>query len=834
MTRSYRFGTFELRLVERQLMLDGEALAIGSRAFDVLLALVEHRDRVLSKDELLDLAWPGLVVEENNLQVQVSALRKVLGCHAIATIPGVGYRFAVPVGEEDEPAAAAPGDRSQWTNLPVAADEFVGRERDLRELVRLAGAHRLVTIVGSAGIGKSRLAHEAARILSNAFPDGVWHADLSGEGSPAEVGAAIAAATGVAPGDGLAPGPLPASLARRNLLLLLDNCEDRLESTATLAAGLLASAPGIRILATSQDALRVPGEHLVRLGTLGVPPPGSTLAEARRYDAVTLLERRAQAVDRRFRLTEGNIATAIEICRRVDGIALAIEMAAARVPVMGMEALNAELGESLRILRSSDRDAPPHHQTMEAMLDWSCAGIPPGERQALRSLAAFAGSFRLDCALEAVADAAGASGSAVDILGALAERSRLQVEGAEPARYRLLGTMRVYLLECLAREGERDRVFERHGRIMARLAGLIEAAHWTLPEPEWLRRHLPDRDDLQAAFVRAHGRGDAEPAGAVLDALRWLDFERDSPGAFQPFIRMAVDLLPAASPLARARLLNGLTTFRRLPVDGVAPLHLARERVEAWRPLGDRRQLHLALTRLAAYSAYSGSEGESDAALAEARALDDGTIPARILAMHADNAADIGWIRGDASMTRRHAAELQSLAPRSGGERLATVARMHFSKALILEGRPLQAATALARVAEQFASLGLAALEGHVHALRCGALLAAGRVAAAREAAAAALPLAIRNGYSDPLLEQVGIIAALDGCPLEAAQLMGFLGAARREAETIRPPAHEHLARAARAAIDEALSDEERARLGQAGARLGLEQIAALATAVLA
>jgi len=831
-TRSYRFGTFELRPVERQLMLDGEALAIGSRAFDVLLALVEHRDRALAKDELLDLAWPGLVVEENNLQAQVCALRKVLGRHAIATIPSVGYRLAVPVVQEEDPAAAVPGHRSHQTNLPVAADEFVGRERDLRELVRLAGAHRLVTIVGSVGIGKSRLAHEAARILAQAFPDGVWRVDLSGARSTAEVDAAIAAATGVNFDDGKGCDGLHAALSGRHVLLLLENCEHLPEATAALVTSLLAAGPGIRILVATQDALRVPGEHLVRLGTLEVPPQGSTLVEARRCGAVRMLERRVQAIDRRFRLTEENVAAAIGICRHVDGIALAIEMAAARVPVMGLAALDAELGESLRILRSNDPGAPPHHRTMEAMLDWSCAGIPPVERQALRSLAAFVGSFGPDCAAEAVSEVAGAS--AVDVLGALAEHSRLLVEATEPPRYRLHETMRRHLLDRLATEGDRKRALERHGRIMARLAGVIEADHWTLPAQEWLRRYLPDRDDLQAAFVRAHARGDAETAGATIDALRWLDFERNSPGAFRPCIRMAVDLLPGSTPLARARLLNGLTTFRRLAVEGLVPLDLARQRVAAWRSLGDRRQLYLALTRLALYSAYSGTAGETGLALAEARALDDGTIPARILAIHADNAADIGWILGDASMTRRHAAELQSLVPRSGSAPIATIALMHFSKALILEGQPAKAATALARVAEQFASLGLTALAGHAQSLRCGALLAAGRLAAAREAACAALPLAIRNGYSDPLLEQVGIIAALDGCPLEAAQLMGFLGAARREAGAIRPPAHTRLAQAARAAIDRALSEEEQERLGHAGARLGLEQIAALATAVLA
>lgn len=833
MTHSYRFGTFELRPIERQLVLDGVAVCLGARAFDVLLALVEHRGRALAKDELLDLAWPGLVVEENNLQAQVSALRKILGRHAIATIPGFGYRFAVPVMEEEQHAAAAPGLRSHLTNLPVSTNEFVGRERDLREIVRLVTAHRLVTIVGFAGIGKSRLAQEAARILSNAFPDGVWRADLSGAGSSVEVGAAIAAAAGVVAGDGKSDDRLDAWLEARHMLLLLDNCESRLDSAATLVAGLLASAPRIRILVTSHDALRVPGEHVVRLGPFEVPHSGSALAEARRHDAVALLERRAQAVDRRFRLTDGNIASAIEICGHVDGIALAIEMAAARIPLMGMEALAAELGESLRILRSNERDAPPHHRTMEAMLEWRCAGIPPAEREALRNLAQFVGSFRLDCALEAISGAASPPGDAVRLLEALVDKSHLQVEGTDPPRYRLLRMMRRFLLERPAGDGDRELALERHGRIMTRLAGVIEADHWTLAEEEWLRRHLPDRDDLQAAFVHAHGRGDAERAGAVLDALRWLDFERDSPGAFRPFIRMAVDLLPAASPLARARLINGLTTFRRLLVEGVVPLDLARERVASWRALGDRRQVYLALTRLAVHGAHAGLPGETDRALAEARAVDDGTIPSRMLAMHADNAATIGWIRADAAMTRMYAAELQSLAARSGSARMATAARLHFAKALILEGQPLNAATALAKVAEQFASIGRCALEGYAHSLRCGALLAAGRFADARDAAAAALPLAMRNGDSDPLLEQVGIIAALDGCPLEAAQLMGFLGAARREAGTIRPPAHDRLAQAARAAIERALSEEERGRLGQAGARLGLEQIAALATAVL-
>lgn len=833
MAPSYRFGTFEIRPIERHLLLDGVPVPLGSRAFDVLLALIEARHRVVSKDELLDLAWHGLVVEENNLQSQVSALRKVLGHHAIATVPGLGYRFAVPVERLDGPPAIAQADRSRLTNLPVKTEDLVGREVDLRELVCMSRANRLVTVHGTGGIGKSRLAQEAARSLVPAFPDGVWCADLSSVSSPAGIAAAIARAAGFKLGDGEASSLLCDRLASRNLLLVLDNCEHVSAAVASVASSVLAAAPAVRIITTSQNALGVPGEHVVRLGTLAVPPAGSTLRQARRHGAVALLERRARAIDQRFRLTSSNLAAAIGICRHLDGIALAIEMAAARVPVMGLAALEAELGASLHILGSKRVGGPTHRRTMQAMLDWSCARLRPEVRHALRSLAAFVGGFGLESAAGAISEALTPGAGAIDILGTLVERSLVQVESTAPPRFRLLETTRLQLLDQLAGDGERDRAFERHGCIVAQLASEAEAAYWTLPGDEWLRSYLPDYENLQAAFERAHVRADAETAGAVLDALRWLDYERDSPFTMRPRMPMARDLLAAASPLAKARLLNGLSTFRRFHLEGLAPLDLARERVAAWRAVGDRRQLYLALTRLADFSAYSGAVDETDLALSEAKALEDKRLPVRMLAIHADSCASVGWIRGDPAMVRAHAAALQSLAPRIGSKRMTNIARLHFAKAAVLAGPPEQAVALLGDVAERLRASEQRALEGLARSLLCGVLLGMARYEAAREAAALALPLVIRSGYVDPFLEQVGVIAALEGCPLEAAQLLGFLESLRFDDGTVRPPAHERMAKGARIAIDRALDVEEQRRLGRAGVGLGLEQIAALASAVL-
>ena len=374
----YRFGDVVIDAAERRVEIGGRPAKLGARAFDLLLALVERRDRVVSKNELLDIVWPKLVVEENNLQVQVAALRKLLGPHAIATIPGRGYRFAQPLAE-DVPAASppdaapAPAPSSLRNgNLPAVTPTLFGRDADLAEVARLVDAHRLVSIVGAGGIGKTTVALAVAASLRERFPDGAWWIELAALTDGSLVAATIARTVGV----GLAPDrpaaeALATALADARLLLALDNCEHLLDAIAPVVEALVNQAPGVRILVTSQETLKAAAEHAYRLGTLAVPGPDASFADAERCGAVALFVERAAAADPRFRLTADTLPAVADVCARLDGIPLAIELAAARVPLLGVEGLRTRLDERFRLLTAGARTVLRRHQTLRAALEWS-------------------------------------------------------------------------------------------------------------------------------------------------------------------------------------------------------------------------------------------------------------------------------------------------------------------------------------------------------------------------------------------------------------------------------------------------------------------------------
>ena len=326
-----------MRPRERQLLVEGVPAGVGARAFDVLLALIERRDRLVAKTELLDLVWPGLVVEENNLQVQISSLRKLLGPQAIATIPGRGYRFTAALdGVPDSGAGAIPSGSkpaardvmspaARRTNLPGELPVLYGRDEDLQSLRLLMAEHRLVTVVGAGGIGKSRLAQAAAHALAQQWPDGAWMVELAGLSDPGLVSSTVAGALDIKIQDpGAARDELIASLASRTLLLVLDNCEHLLDAVAELVEAMLRAAPAVTLLTTSQEPLRVKDEQQLRLLPLAVPAQAQA-GHASEFGAVALFEARVRAVDARFALNDENAKLAIDICSRLDGLPLAIE-----------------------------------------------------------------------------------------------------------------------------------------------------------------------------------------------------------------------------------------------------------------------------------------------------------------------------------------------------------------------------------------------------------------------------------------------------------------------------------------------------------------------------
>jgi non-specific serine/threonine protein kinase len=482
---SYRFGEVEVRPAERQLLVGGQAAAVGARAFDVLVALIERRDRVVTKNELLEVCWPGLVVEENNLQVQVSTLRKLLGAQSVATIPGRGYRFTlVPEGSD---AGAARASASRRDNLPAPLSSFVGREGEIAEVRKLLSTARLVTLTSVGGTGKTRLSLKVAGEMLSEFDDGVWFVELAPLADERRVPMAIAAVLGVTEEAGR---PVVEALVKwmrdKSLLLVLDNGEHLLAASAAVAKQLLLAGPRVKILASSREALHVTGEATFQVPALATP------------QAIQLFVARAQAAHASFAVSPQNAGAVVEICRRLDGIPLAIELAAARVRTLSAEKIAERLDDCFRLLTGGDQTAMPRQQTLRASIDWSHDLLSAPERVVLRRLAVFAGGWTLEAAEAVVAGGEVGAADVVDLLGHLVEKSLVAVD-ALGERYQLLETVRQYALERLEESGEASAVRDRHLAFHLDLAAKARPELVGRRQAAWLARLDQERENLLSA-----------------------------------------------------------------------------------------------------------------------------------------------------------------------------------------------------------------------------------------------------------------------------------------------------------------------------------------------
>ena len=466
---AFSFGRFRL-LPARRLLLEGDKpVRIGSRAFEILTFLAEHPGEVLDKDALIARAWPGTFVEESNLKFQVSALRRTLGDgnRYFATIPGRGYSFIAPVKLTREVPTVPPVTATARTNnLPVQLTRLIGRADIVDKLIAQLPRQRLLTIVGPGGVGKTSVALAAAEGSLAAYEDGVWLIDLATLSDPGLTPSAVGTVLGL---QGSSDNPLPgliASLSGKKLLLLLDNCEYVIEAAALLAMGILRRAPGVHILATSREPLRVEGERVRRLPPLPSPPAsaGLTAAEALGFPAVQVLVERAAASLDEFELGDADTPFVVDICRKLDGLPLAIEIAATRITALGVRGLAAHLDDQLGRMMTGRRSSPPRHQTLCATLDWSYQLLSEDERRVLRRLSIFAGSFTLEAAGIIVADADYSNMEVIDHVAALIEKSLVVAEmsAAGTLCLRLLETTRAYALNKLVESGERQQIFRRY------------------------------------------------------------------------------------------------------------------------------------------------------------------------------------------------------------------------------------------------------------------------------------------------------------------------------------------------------------------------------------
>ena len=472
MSACQTFGPFHFFPARLLLLEDEMPVRLGSRALEILAALVDRPGELVSKDELTTRVWPNTVVEESNLKVNVAALRRALGegqpgRRYIATVSGRGYRFVAPVERAEPGTLSVPqGPAAKRPhNLPASSTRTIGRDDTIHALLRQLQRHRLVTIVGPGGIGKTTVVLAAAETHIGAYEHGVWFVDLAPLADPQFVPSAVASTVGLTIHSENVLAGLAAYLRDKEMLIVLDSCEHIIDAAAALAEQIIGGATGVHILATSREPLRAKAERVHRLPPLASPPsaPGLTAAEALAFPAVQLFVERASESLENFELSDADASVVAEICRRLEGIALAIELAATRVDSLGVHELSALVGDRFWLLRQGRRTALSRHRTLAAALDWSYEFLPETERTILRRLSVFAGAFSLDSATAVIAGLGILGPEIVESLANLVAKSLVSADvGGAVAQYRLLDTTRAYALQKLSESGELEALERRH------------------------------------------------------------------------------------------------------------------------------------------------------------------------------------------------------------------------------------------------------------------------------------------------------------------------------------------------------------------------------------
>jgi predicted ATPase len=500
-------------------------------------------------------------------------------------------------------------------NLPAERTSFIGREKELDECVQLMGATRLLTLTGFGGCGKTRLAIRTAQTLAQRFSDGVWFADLSQTIDPAAVPMVVGRLFGIRDEAGKHPAAsLVEGLASKKLLLVLDNCEHLVEACSRLSDALLDDCPDIRLIVTTRQGLNVPGERVVPLRPLSVEPDGSTETQP---DAIRLFVERAQAAVSSFALTEENAESVREIVRGLDGIPLAIELAAARVKLLSVEQIRTMLSEKFKLLSTAPgKTIEPRHQTLRATIQWSYDPLSDDEKHLLAALSAFSGG----CNLESVTNVAGTEDefASLEILSQLADKSLIVVEEdhSEQRRYGLLETVKEFVVESLKLQDKFDSVREAHLRVMLVTAEKAYAGRVT-GEEEWGAVLEAERANMLSALEFARGR-DSENYLTLAGALGWFWMARSHIFEGREHLTSALAATkpePARPP--RARALWGAASMLAWQGETSGAKVWMDEALDAWRKLDDDAEVALALEGIGWTQFFSSDDEAARASFEE-------------------------------------------------------------------------------------------------------------------------------------------------------------------------------------------------------------------------
>jgi predicted ATPase/DNA-binding winged helix-turn-helix (wHTH) protein len=705
--KQYRWDRAVLIPGQRKLLVDGIVAPITARAFDLLTLLAERAGQLVMKDEIFERVWAGVIVEESNLAVQISALRKILGSAAIENIPGRGYRFLSKVEASDADELS----HEARSHLPRPLTSFVGHGDHIAQCARLLHSSRLLTVTGIGGLGKTRLSVEMANACGQDYADGVWFVDLAPITDPRLVSQAVALVVGVA--DQAAERMLEAIqkfIRNRRALLILDNCEHLLRGCAEFVGVLLHACAQLTVLATSREPLHLQGEAIFPLPALSFPNAGLDLKveDVAKYEAVRLFVERATAVSPNFELTEGNQRAVREICMRVDGIPLALELAAARVRVLSVEAIAERLNDRFRLLKNNDTTAPSRQQTLRATIDWSYDLLSPPEQALLGRLAVFAGGWTF-----AAAEAVGAGNDTdaddvLDLYSRLVDKSLVAVEH-NGARYRMLETVREYASARLEASGEAQDARACHLKYYLSLAEEAAPNFVGPHENAWHYRCDLERQNLVAAYrfgLRDHT--DAQPAlRLVYGVRRWI-----CRGAFDVGRPVLAELL--ARPGAQAR-----DVYRCRALVGAAFLSYYKGAYDDAICYGEEgfsiaRELDIpALAADARNHMALGYLGKGDRASVGTH-FDDAASLARlggdkdVLTDALNSMAELCAIDGDLDKAERVYGEVLELATNAGAANQKIVSLLNLARIAISRGASLRAATLLRDAIEIGGEVGTA------------------------------------------------------------------------------------------------------------------------------
>jgi len=784
------------------------------------LMSIGHGGQILVSGVMRDLAYRDLPAGASLLDLGSHRLKDLTEAEQVwqLTIAGLPAEFPELKALDTLP-----------NNLPIQPTSFRGRERDLEEVKSLLARHKLLTLVGSGGVGKTRLALQVGAEALDQYPDGVWLIDFAPITDPELVSSVIAQAIGMAQVEGRrVDESIPQWLRCKKLLLIFDNCEHVLEPVAAIANAIIRSCPDVRLLATSRQALAVNGEHVMQLPSLDVPHKIADLTPAAivEFGAVALFVDRAKAADTRFTLTDDTAPIVADICRRLDGIPLAIELAAARVKVLSIPNLAQRLNERFKILTGGSRSALPRQKTLSALIDWSYDLLTPQEQLLFNRVGIFAGGFSLDAATAVCSGEGLDEIEILDLLASLTDKSLVVADtSGEHERYRLLESTAAYALDKLSAAGERETLARRHAEYFCDQAHAADERRSTGSTLAWVVGIELELDNFRTALAWAltHGN-DAVLGGAIAGALSALWYNAGLAVEGRYWISLALERVnDAEQPQIAARLwcaLSGLSSGQR-------SYDAAERAMQLYASVGDARWTARAQHKLAGALLHMGRLDEAKAAieqaLAAARACGDAVNVANCLNMQ----ALIAQLRGDVRTARELHTQAQAAFKALGDESGTAMVLANMAELEFADGHPERALRAVSEALEIYVRGKNADDIAAGHANSAAYRIALGDLGAARDSAREGLRVArqLRNELSLAFaLQHLALLAGFGSDARRAAQLLGHVDAQYAALGLQREPTEQWGYDKLMSALREQLDEDEIARLAAEGAAWSEDQ----------